>query len=54
MTDAQYREKAKKLFEVEGELEFDEDAVISTGDHGAYVQAWVWVPEEDKYADFQD
>lgn len=28
----------------EGELEIDDDAVISLGfDNGAYVQAWIWV-----------
>lgn len=28
----------------EGELEIDENAVISSGDdNGAYVQAWLWV-----------
>lgn len=32
----------------EGELEVDDDAVISAGgDPGAYVMAWLWVPNED-------
>lgn len=29
----------------EGELELDDNAVISEGDdNGAYVQVWMWVP----------
>jgi hypothetical protein len=28
----------------EGELEFDDDAIVSEGnDNGAYLQAWAWV-----------
>lgn len=38
--------EAKKNFEEEGVLEFDEDAVISTGDHGSYIECWHWLPEE--------
>lgn len=31
-----------------GEIEVDGDAVVSNGcDRGAYVQAWVWVPDPD-------
>jgi ATP-dependent protease HslVU (ClpYQ) peptidase subunit len=42
-----YRRRAKKLHK-EGELEIDDDAVVSCGDdRGAYVQAWVWVKDED-------
>lgn len=38
------RALAKEQVEVEGELEIDDDAVVSEGDdNGAYVQAWVWV-----------
>ena len=37
-------EAARKLKEEEGELEIDDNAVISRGsDGGAYVQAWVWI-----------
>jgi len=39
-----YREKAKKEREKEGDLEIDENAIVSLSeDGGAYVQAWVWV-----------
>lgn len=47
-----YREAAKRIHEVEGLVEIDElDAVVSLSeDHGAggaYVQAWVWVDEDE-------
>jgi hypothetical protein len=49
MTDEQYRTKAKSLFEEEGEIEIDLNAKVSRGgDNGAYVQAWVWVPEDEE------
>jgi hypothetical protein len=36
---------ARQTKEREGELEFDDTALVSEGDdNGAYVQAWVWVP----------
>jgi hypothetical protein len=32
---------------VDGQLEIDEDAVVSFGgDNGAYIQAWLWVDFE--------
>lgn len=41
-----YREKAKERAE-DGELEVDEGAIVSMGnDPGAYVMAWVWVPDD--------
>lgn len=41
-----YREKAKQLYEHEGDIEIDSDAKVSRGtDNGAYVQAWVWVSD---------
>lgn len=44
-----YVKEAQKRFTLEGELEVDDVAAVSLSDHedGAYVQAWVWVPEED-------
>ncbi len=42
-----YRTGAKAQ-QREGELEVDDDAVVSLGDDaGAYVQAWVWVSNSD-------
>jgi hypothetical protein len=42
-----FAEKAKHDFEQEGELEFDDNPIVSeTGDpeaEGAYVMAWRWV-----------
>jgi hypothetical protein len=48
VSDARYREAAHRLHHDEGSCEVDENAKISRGDDpGAYVQAWVWVPNED-------
>ena len=30
------------------EIEVDEDAIISEGDGGAFVSAWVWVAEDEE------
>lgn len=38
---------AKQIHECEGTLEVDDGAVVSRGDDGAYVQAWVWVPRKE-------
>lgn len=48
-----YVTAAKKKFEKEGTLEFDDDPTVSWvspeegGDKGAYVSCWVWVADED-------
>lgn len=43
ITDAQYREAANDVFGSDGDLEFDDNATVSTGeDPGAYVAAWTW------------
>lgn len=40
------RDRARALYARDGEIEIDDDAVISRGsDGGAYVQAWVWVDD---------
>ncbi len=42
--DEVIRALAKLTLEKEGELEIDDDAVVSESDeNGAYVQAWAWV-----------
>lgn len=42
-----FRERASDLSE-EGHIEVDDDAVVSLSeDGGAYVQAWLWVEDED-------
>jgi hypothetical protein len=42
---------ARAQFHDEGTIEIDEDAPVSRAadncDRGAYVQAWVWVDDED-------
>jgi hypothetical protein len=50
ISDEAFIQAAKALFEQEGKLEIDADAKVSRnegGDDGAYVQAWVWVENED-------
>ena len=50
-TDTQYRAAAKKLYHREGEVEIDENAKLSKAlgnpDRGCYVEAWVWVSDEE-------
>ena len=47
-TQAAYRAAAHSVWHRDGEIEIDDDAKISRGsDHGAYVQAWVWVTNDD-------
>ena len=49
--DPRFREQAKAQWGNDGEIEIDDDAVISTsrgeGADGAYVAAWVWVYRSD-------
>ena len=42
-----YRDAAYRIWHRDGEIEIDDDALISRGtDNGAYVQAWVWVYDD--------
>jgi hypothetical protein len=47
--DAWYRAQAVKQYYDEGFFEIDENAPVSQADgnpdRGAYVQAWVWIPD---------
>jgi hypothetical protein len=44
MTDVEIIELAREQWASDGEIEIDDNAIISEGeDPGAYVQAWVWV-----------
>jgi hypothetical protein len=45
--DQLYREAARKIYQRDGAVEIDDNAVISYGsDPGAYVAAWVWVYDD--------
>lgn len=45
---SQYRAAAQREYNREGEIEVDENATVSEGDDpGAYVEAWVWVSNEE-------
>lgn len=43
-----FRSRARELYHEEGEIEIDDEALVSASDslEGAYVQAWVWVPAQ--------
>jgi hypothetical protein len=50
-----YVKAAQRLFEDEGVIEIDDAAVVLLGgDPGAYVQAWVWVSDDDLENDDED
>ena len=44
------RKKARQIYQEEGTLEIDADAIVSQSEGGCYVAAWVWVPDEDETA----
>lgn len=45
------RERARELVGEDGELEIDEDAAVSwSSDGGAYIQGWVWIYDDDLFA----
>jgi hypothetical protein len=51
-TDDWYRESARELYGEDGEIEVDSNARVSRGDDGgAYVEAWVWVPDDGELTD---
>jgi len=37
------RQACKAKWEDEGELEIDDDAIVSVSERGAYVSVWIWV-----------
>jgi hypothetical protein len=46
--ESPYRKYAQDRLQVDGDLEFDDDAAVSLGaDDGAYVMGWKWVSDED-------
>lgn len=46
--DLAYLEAARRNHEREGELEFDDNAVVSiSDDRGAYVMSWTWVEDSE-------
>ena len=40
-------EKARDLFQIDGEVEIDDGAEASRSDSGAFIAAWVWISKED-------
>jgi len=41
-----YRRAASKHWGHEDDIDFDHNALVSEGEGGAYVQAWLWVPDD--------
>lgn len=50
----QYRTAAYHLHDVAGELEIDDDAIVSLSEEGAYVQAWRWIADTDIETDDEE
>lgn len=47
-TEAAYRTAVKELHNIDGECEIDDGAVVSISDDGgAYIQAWLWISDEE-------
>ena len=49
-TDADFLARAQEVYQVDGEVEFDDDAKVSQNDvgQGAYVEAGVWIEFEEE------
>ena len=49
ISDNEYRLRAKEQYKEEGYIEIDDTSAVSCADRskGAYVQAWVWVENEE-------
>lgn len=54
-SDDEFRAAAREIHQQDGEIEIDEGAPVSRGsDCGAYVQAWVWVPDGEPSENYPD
>lgn len=42
-----FKDAAHSAHHLDGECEIDDDAVVSDSEAGAYVQAWIWVSNEE-------
>ena len=52
MDDEDVRDLARRVWQSDGSVEIDSDAVVSeSSDGGWYVQAWVWVDKPDEEDD---
>ena len=40
--------KAREMYAESNDIEIDDDAKISEGSSGNWIQAWVWMPEGDE------
>jgi hypothetical protein len=46
-------DEAREMYS-DDDIEIDDDALVSEGDGGAWVQAWVWVPDGGADEHYQD
>lgn len=42
-----YREAAKATYQNDDDFEVDDDAKVSLGENGAFVQVWVWFDKDE-------
>jgi len=47
MNETKYRDEARRVYAIEGLCEIDRDALVAKSDEGAFVQAWLWVPDNN-------
>lgn len=47
IADPALLKKARELYQEDGNVEIDDNAQSSVGDEGTWVQAWVFVPNEE-------
>lgn len=53
-TKAWYRQQAQAQCHESGVVEVAANAPVSMSKHGAYVQAWVWIPHPDNEEDQEE
>ena len=46
-TDSSYIMAAKRLFEVPGDIEIEENPILNYEDGGCWVEAWLWIEEAE-------
>lgn len=47
ISDEQWRDMARARYQSDGEIELDDEGMVSQSGEGAYVQAWLWVDRPD-------
>jgi hypothetical protein len=50
-TDQQYRDAAGRMYLTDDDIEIELSGTLSVADDGAWVQAWIWVPDSEAAAE---